>query len=87
MRGFSGYSYHKVPHGTPTKSGSEACGWQYSLEQPRESKADMTDWPTEWDIDGETNDAWAVDERQLQGLHFIPKVAPSFDGRISWFAY
>ena len=33
------------------------------------------------------NDAWAVDERQLQGLHFTQKVAPSFDGRISWFAY
>ncbi len=45
------------------------------------------DWPTEWDIEGELNDAWAVDERQPQGLHFTPKVAPSFDGRISWFAY
>ena len=33
------------------------------------------------------NDAWAVDERQLQGLHFTPQVAPSFDGRISWCAY
>ena len=45
------------------------------------------DWPTEWDIEGELNDAWAVAERQPQGLHFTPKVAPSFDGRISWFAY
>ena len=45
------------------------------------------DWPTEWDIEGELNDAWAVDERQPQGLHFTQKVAPSFDGRISWFAY
>ena len=35
------------------------------------------DWPTEWDIEGELNDAWAVDERQPQGLHFTPKVAPS----------
>ena len=33
------------------------------------------------------NVAWAVDERQPQGLHFTPKVAPSVDGRISWFAY
>jgi len=31
--------------------------------------------------------AWAVDEIQPQGLHFTPKVAPSFDGRTSWFAY
>ena len=45
------------------------------------------DWPTEWDIEGELNDAWAVDERQPQGLHVTPKVAPSFDGRTSWFAY
>ena len=29
----------------------------------------------------------AVDERQPQGLQFTPKVAPSFDGRTSWFAY
>ena len=47
----------------------------------------MIDWPTEWDTEGEINDAWAVDERQPQGLHFTPKVAPSFDGRTSWFAY
>ena len=47
----------------------------------------MTDWPTEWDMEGETNDAWAVDERQNQGIKFTPKVAPSFDGRISWFAF
>ena len=25
--------------------------------------------------------------RQPQGLQFTPKVAPSFDGRISWFAF
>ena len=47
----------------------------------------MTDWPTEWVMDSETPDAWAVDERQPQGLHFTPKVAPSFDGRIFWFAF
>ena len=47
----------------------------------------MIDWPTEWDTEGELNDAWAVDERQPQGLHFTQKVAPSFDGRTSWFAY
>ena len=32
-------------------------------------------------------DAWATDERQPQGLQFTPKVAPSFDGTTSWFAY
>ena len=32
-------------------------------------------------------DAWTADERQPQGLQFTPKVAPSFDGRTSWFAY
>ena len=53
----------------------------------KKSKAETMDWPTEWDTEGELNDAWAVDERQPQGLHFTPKVAPSFDGRISWFAY
>ena len=47
----------------------------------------MTDWPTEWDMDNEINHAWAVDERQHQGLQFTSKVAPSFDGRISWFAF
>ena len=47
----------------------------------------MIDGPTAWDIEGETNDAWAVDERQPQGLHYTPKVPPSFDGRISWFAF
>ena len=51
-----------------------------------EDKADMIEWPTEWDTEGELNDAWAVDERQPQGLHVTPKVAPSFDGRTSWFA-
>ena len=47
----------------------------------------MIDLPTEWDIEGELNDAWAVDERQPQGLHVTPKVAPSCDGRTYWFAY
>ncbi len=32
----------------------------------------MTDWPAEWVMQSETNGAWAVDERQLQGLHFTP---------------
>ena len=47
----------------------------------------MSEWPIEWDTKGETNHAWAVDERQPQGIQFTPKVAPSFDGRISWFAF
>ena len=47
----------------------------------------MIDWPTEWVMEEETNDAWAVDEREPQGLHFTPEVAPSFDGRIFWFAF
>jgi len=47
----------------------------------------MIDWPTEWDTERELNDIWGVDERQPQGLHVTPKVAPSFDGRTSWFAY
>ena len=36
----------------------------------------MIDLPTEWDTEGELNDAWAVDERQPRGLHFTPHVAP-----------
>ena len=47
----------------------------------------MTDWPNELDQDSEMFDAWIADERQPQGLQFTPKVAPSFDGRTSWFAY
>ena len=47
----------------------------------------MIELPTAWDMDNEIHDAWAVDERQPQGLHFTRKVAPSFDGRISWFAF
>ena len=47
----------------------------------------MTDWPTEWDMENDMNDEWAGDERQPQGLQYTPKVAPSFDGRISWFAF
>ena len=47
----------------------------------------MNDFPTEWDMEEETNDAWAVDERQPQGLHFTQMVAPSFDGRIFWFVF
>ena len=47
----------------------------------------MTDWPDVSGIDNETNYARAVDERQPQGLQVTPKVAPSFDGRISRFAF
>ena len=32
-------------------------------------------------------DAWTADERQPQGIQYAPKVAPSFDGRTSRFAY
>ena len=46
----------------------------------------MADWPNELDQDSEMFDAWTADERQPQGLQFTPKVAPSFDGRTSWFA-
>ena len=49
--------------------------------------AKMTDWPNEWEIENETHDAWADDERQPQGIQFTPKVAPSVAGRISWFAF
>ena len=52
-----------------------------------EDTEDTIGWPTEWDTEGEFNVAWAVDERQPQGLHCTPNVAPSFDGRNSWFAY
>ena len=48
---------------------------------------EMTGWLNEWDTENAINDAWAVDERQPQGLQFTPKVAPSIDGRISWFAF
>ena len=62
--------------------------WQYTLDQsPEEDKAETMDWPTERDIEGELHDVWAIGEREPQGLHFTQKVAPSFDGRISWFAY
>ena len=47
----------------------------------------MNDWPTEWDMEGETHDSWADDESQPQGLQFTQKVAPSLDGRIYWFAF
>ena len=47
----------------------------------------MTDWPHELEQDSEVFDAWTADERQPQGLQFTTKVAPSFDGVISWFAY
>ena len=47
----------------------------------------MIDWPIVWDMEIEINDAWAVDERQPQGLQYTPKVAPLFDGSISWFAF
>ena len=47
----------------------------------------LIDWPIEWDTKGEINDTWAVDERRPQGLHVTLKVAPSFYGRTSWFAY
>ena len=33
------------------------------------------------------HDLWEADERSPQGLQFTQKVAPSFDGRISWFAF
>ena len=87
VRGLSGYSYPKVPRAHPQTTGSESSGLQYTIDQPPASKVEMTDWPTEWDMEGETHDAWAVGERQPRGLHFTPKVAPSFDGRISWFAF
>ena len=51
------------------------------------STGKMTDWPTEWDTGNAMNDAWAADERQPQGFAIYPKVAPSFDGRISWFSF
>ena len=77
----------KVPRAHPQKVVAKR-GWQYTLDQsPEEDKAETMDWPTEWDIEGELNDEWAVGERQPQGLHFTPKVAPSFDGRMSGFAY
>ena len=57
------------------------------MTSPWKDTEEMTDWPTEWDIEGAIQDAWADDERQPRGLHFTPKVAPSFDGRISWFAF
>ncbi|MFM7981356.1 MAG: hypothetical protein ACKPKO_18775, partial [Candidatus Fonsibacter sp.] len=53
-----------------------------------ETPTAMTDWPNEWDLENEGYDALAVDERQPQGLQFTPpKVAPSFDGQIYWFAF
>ena len=57
------------------------------LTNPEETTGEMTDWPIEWCMEQEMNDAWAIDERPTQGLQFTPKVAPSFDGRISWFAF
>ena len=33
------------------------------------------------DQTNELHEAWVADERQPQGLHFTPKVAPSFDGK------
>ena len=48
---------------------------------------EITDLPNEVGQDSEMFDAWAADERQPQGLQFTPKVAPSFDGGASWFAY
>ena len=47
----------------------------------------MSYWQTELERDTEMHDVWATDERTPQGLQFPPKVAPSFDGRISWFAF
>ena len=47
----------------------------------------MADWPNELDQDSEMFGAWAADERRPQGLQFTPKVAPSFDGNTSWFAF
>ena len=88
MRGLSGYYYPKIPRAHPQNVVAKLSGWQYTLDQPlEEDKEERIDWPPEWDTEGELNDAWAVDERQPQGLHFTPKVAPSLDGRISWFAF
>ena len=47
----------------------------------------MADWRAELGHDHELHDDWAADERQSQGLHITPKVAPSFDGRRSGFAF
>ena len=47
----------------------------------------MTDWPNELEQDREVFDAWTADERRPQGLQLTQKVAPSFDGGTSWFAY
>ena len=41
------------------------------LANPWKDPAEMTDWPTEWDMESETNDAWAADEPgNLKALHF-----------------
>jgi hypothetical protein len=57
------------------------------LSNPGKTTGKMIDWPVEWDMENVMHDAWAVDERQPQGLQYTPKVAPSFDGRKSWFAF
>ena len=43
------------------------------LTSPWKDPEGMTDWPAEWGIAGEAHDAWAVDERQPQGLHVYPQ--------------
>ena len=46
----------------------------------------MTDLLNESGTENDIHDAWAVYERQTQGLQFTPKLAPLFDGRFSGFA-
>lgn len=49
------------------------------MTRPAKNTANMTDWLTAWNVENETSDAWAVHERQPQGIQFTPKVAPSFE--------
>ena len=47
----------------------------------------MTDWMHELGTDTDHYDSWVADETTSQGLQFILTVAPSFDGRVSWFSF
>ena len=63
----------RSPGHTHTKWYRSSVSGNTLLTNLGKTTGNMTDWPTGWDMEDDMNDAWAVDERQPQGLQYTPR--------------